>query len=210
TGVDALEKRKGTTSNSGAGTTEWGDTRITLIDTPAQGACTAEVERSLRVLDGAVGVFCAVGGVEVQSETVWYQANKHGVPRIAYINKMDRTGADFFGCIEQMKAKLGVLPAICALPAGEAGEFKGVIDLVEMKFIQRDLTDKTNTRYSLVDIPELYRAQAEEYRHLLLDTASHASDELVHLILEEQPVPNDLLRKALRKGTIEGKFTPVL
>ncbi len=130
TDFDPLERQKGITINSAAVTIEWGDTRITLIDTPGHVDFTAEVERSLRVLDGAVGVFCAVGGVEVQSETVWYQANKHQVPRIAYINKLDRTGADFFGCIQQMKDKLGVLPAICALPAGEANQFKGVIDLV--------------------------------------------------------------------------------
>src|SRR6202158_5700119 len=116
TDFDPLEKAKGITINSAAVTIDWGDTRISIIDTPGHVDFTAEVERSLRVLDGAVGVFCAVGGVEVQSETVWYQANKHNVPRIAYINKMDRMGADFFACIEQMKAKLGVLPAILAIP----------------------------------------------------------------------------------------------
>src|SRR5207249_2855052 len=115
-----------------------------LIDTPGHVDFTAEVERSLRVLDGAVGVFCAVGGVEVQSETVWFQADKHGVPRLAYVNKMDRLGADFFGCVEQMTRKLRVTPAICALPVGRENDFKGVIDLIEMKFIERDLTDKTN------------------------------------------------------------------
>src|SRR5215468_6335329 len=143
TDFDPLEKQKGITINSAAVTIEWGDTRISIIDTPGHVDFTAEVERSLRVLDGAIGVFCAVGGVEVQSETVWFQANKHNVPRIAYINKLDRMGADFFNCIEEMKQKLQVIPAVCALPAGEASEFEGVIDLVEMKFIQRDLTDKT-------------------------------------------------------------------
>src|SRR5438552_4286113 len=117
TDFDPLEKAKGITINSAAVTVEWNDTRITLIDTPGHVDFTAEVERSLRVLDGAVGVFCAVGGVEVQSETVWYQANKHRVPRLAFINKLDRMGADFFACIDQMKEKLGILPAICALPA---------------------------------------------------------------------------------------------
>src|SRR5207244_9979933 len=153
TDFDPLEKAKGITINSAAVTVEWGDTRITLIDTPGHVDFTAEVERSLRVLDGAVGVFCAVGGVEVQSDHVRHQANKHGVPRIAFVNKLDRMGADFFACIEQMKQKLQVIPAVCALPVGQAGEFKGVIDLIEMKFIQRDLSDKTNTRYTLVDIP---------------------------------------------------------
>src|SRR6266436_2992848 len=159
TDFDPLEKAKGITINSAAVSLEWRDFRFTLIDTPGHVDFTAEVERSLRVLDGAVGVFCAVGGVEVQSEKVWFQANKHGVPRLAYINKLDRMGADFFGCIEQMKEKLQVVPAICALPIGQSGEFKGVIDLVEMKFILRDLTDRANVKYSLVDIPESHREQ---------------------------------------------------
>src|SRR6266511_5442612 len=130
---DEEEQKRGITINSAATTCPWDRNgeryTINLIDTPGHVDFTAEVERSLRVLDGAVGVFCAVGGVEVQSETVWYQANKHQVPRIAFVNKLDRMGADFFGCIEQMKQKLGVLPAICALPAGQAGAFEGVIDL---------------------------------------------------------------------------------
>src|SRR5262249_18223604 len=209
TDFDPLEKQKGITINSAAVTIEWGDTRITLIDTPGHVAFPAEVERSLRVLDGAVGVFCAVGGVEVQSETVWYQANKHGVPRLAYVNKLDRMGADFFGCIEQMKQKLQVVPAIVAIPVGLSGEFKGIIDLIEMKFIQRDPNDKLNTKYSLIDIPASHAEEAAEYRRQLCETASLADDHLVELILEEKPVPNDLLKKALRKGTLEGKFTPI-
>src|SRR5262245_26662206 len=163
TDFDPLEKAKGITINSAAVTVEWGDTRINLIDTPGHVDFTAEVERSLRVLDGGVCVFCAVGGVEVQSETVWFQANKHNVPRIAYINKLDRMGADFFDCLEQMKSKLQCIPAICAIPVGQSNEFKGIIDLIEMKFIERDLTDKTNVRYTLVDIPESHKAQAKEY-----------------------------------------------
>jgi elongation factor G len=210
TDFDPLERQKGITINSAAVTIEWGDTRITLIDTPGHVDFTAEVERSLRVLDGAVGVFCAVGGVEVQSETVWYQANKHQVPRIAYINKLDRTGADFFGCIEQMKTKLGIIPAICALPAGQANEFVGVIDLIRMKLIQKDPKDRTHVKYDLVDIPEPYRARAEEYHGHLLEAASHADDELLELLLEGKPVPEELLMKALRAGTLSGKLTPVL
>src|SRR5436309_9082069 len=134
TDFDPLEKAKGITINSAAVTVEWNDTRITLIDTPGHVDFTAEVERSLRVLDGAVGVFCAVGGVEVQSEPVWHQANRHGVPRIAFINKLDRMCADFEACIEQMKEKLAIEPAVCTLPAGQSGEFAGVIDLIRMKF----------------------------------------------------------------------------
>jgi elongation factor G len=210
TDFDPLERQKGITINSAAVTIEWGDTRINLIDTPGHVDFTAEVERSLRVLDGAVGVFCAVGGVEVQSETVWFQANKHHVPRVAYINKLDRMGADFFDCIEQMKQKLQVIPAICALPVGQAGEFQGVIDLIEMKYIDRDKTDKTNVKYTLTDIPASHKAQAEEYHHQLLEAASHADDHLLELILEEKPVPKELLKKALRKGTLENKLTPIL
>jgi elongation factor G len=209
TDFDPLERQKGITINSAAVTIEWGDTRINLIDTPGHVDFTAEVERSLRVLDGAVGVFCAVGGVEVQSETVWFQANKHNVPRLAYINKLDRMGADFFDCIEQMKSKLRVIPAICALPVGQSGEFQGIIDLVEMKYIERDKTDKTNVRYNLVDIPASHKEQAEDYRHQLLEAASHADDHLLELILEEKPVSQELLKAALRKGTLENKLTPI-
>jgi elongation factor G len=209
TDFDPLEKQKGITINSAAVSIDWGDTSITLIDTPGHVDFTAEVERSLRVLDGGVCVFCAVGGVEVQSEKVWFQANNHNVPRIAYINKMDRMGADFFGCIEQMKEKLQVVPAICALPVGQAGEFKGVIDLIEMKFIERDLTDRTNTKYSLVDIPESHKAQAAEYHHHLLDAVSLVDDHITEILLEGKEVPREVLKAALRKGTLEGKLTPV-
>src|SRR5258708_10042723 len=116
TDFDPLGKAKGITINSAAVTVEWNDTQITLIDTPGHVDFTAEVERSLRVLDGAVGVFCAVGGVEVQSETVWHQANKHKVPRLAFVNKLYRMAADFYGCVQQMKAKFSIVPAICTIP----------------------------------------------------------------------------------------------
>src|SRR3954447_14735682 len=126
TDFDPLERQKGITINSAAVTVEWGEERITLIDTPGHVDFTAEVERSLRVLDGAVGVFCAVGGVEVQSETVWRQANKYKVPRLAFVNKLDRMGADFWGCVGQIKDKLLSVPAVCTLPAGQSNQFKGV------------------------------------------------------------------------------------
>jgi elongation factor G len=210
-----LEREKGITIKSHAIAMSYRakdgkDYQLNLIDTPGHVDFTAEVERSLRVLDGGVCVFCAVGGVEVQSETVWFQANKHNVPRIAYINKLDRMGADFFECLEQMKAKLHCVPAICSLPVGQSDDFKGVIDLVEMKFIQRDPTDKANVRYTLVDIPESHKAQAEEYHAQLLEAASHADDHLIELILDEKPVSKEQLKAALRKGTIEGKLTPVV
>src|SRR5712692_10587237 len=148
TDYDPLEAEKGITIQSAAVSVEWDGTQITLIDTPGHVDFTAEVERSLRVLDGAVGVFCAVGGVEVQSETVWHQANRHHVPRIAFINKLDRSGADFFGCVEQMVEKLGVEVALCTLPAGEGPEFKGIIDLIRMQFWAQDAGDPEHYKYS--------------------------------------------------------------
>ena len=209
TDFDPLEKAKGITINSAAVSLEWGDTEITLIDTPGHVDFTAEVERSLRVLDGAVGVFCAVGGVEVQSETVWHQANRHGVPRLAFINKLDRMGADFYDCVNQMKEKLQIVPAICTIPAGQSSAFTGVIDLVRMKFWEQDKTDPAHMRYKWIDIPETYREEAKKGREQLLDAASHACDELLEAVLEGKEVPEEMLRKAIRVGTLSGKITPV-
>jgi elongation factor G len=209
TDFDPLEKAKGITINSAAVTIDWGDTQIAIIDTPGHVDFTAEVERSLRVLDGAVGVFCAVGGVEVQSEKVWFQANEYKVPRLAYVNKLDRMGADFLGCVEQMKDKLRVVPAIVAIPVGLYTEFEGVIDLVEMKFILRDKQDRFNTKFSLVDIPASHLEEAQEAHRQLCEVASLVDDRIVELILEDKPVPKELLKEALRKGTLEGAFTPI-
>jgi len=209
TDFDPLEKAKGITINSAAVALEWGDTRITLIDTPGHVDFTAEVERSLRVLDGAVGVFCAVGGVEVQSETVWHQANRHGVPRIAFINKLDRMGADFFDCVEQMKNKLSIVAAVCTIPAGQSSAFEGVIDLIRMKFWDQDKTDPTHMKYQWLDIPAKYLELAQVWREHLLEAASHADDELIECLLEGKPVSEELIRRALRNGTISGKLTPV-
>src|SRR5918995_5595032 len=153
TDFDPLEKAKGITINSAAVTVEWGDTRITIIDTPGHVDFTAEVERSLRVLDGAVGVFCAVGGVEVQSETVWRQATKYKVPRLAFVNKLDRMGADFWGCVGQIRDKLLATPAVVTIPAGQDSAFEGLIDLIRMKFVTRDAADKTYRNFFLDDIP---------------------------------------------------------
>ncbi len=209
TDFDPLEKQKGITINSAAVSVDWGDNEINIIDTPGHVDFTAEVERSLRVLDGAVGVFCAVGGVEVQSETVWRQANKYRVPRIAFVNKLDRMGADFWGCVQQIREKLLTVPAVVTIPAGQDTAFEGIIDLIRMKFITRDTSDPTNRKFFLNDLPDKYRDEALARRAELLDTVSVASDELTELVLEEKPVPEDLLRKTLRKGTLEGLFTPV-
>jgi len=209
TDFDPLERQKGITINSAAVSIDWGENEINIIDTPGHVDFTAEVERSLRVLDGGVCVFCAVGGVEVQSETVWFQANKYKVPRIAYVNKLDRLGADFKDCIRQMKQKLQVTPAICAIPVGESSEFKGIIDLIDNKFVLKDDTDKTNRKYTLVDIPASHKDEAAMYREQLLETASLADDELAEMILEGKEVSKEKLLSALRKGTIENKFSPI-
>jgi elongation factor G len=209
TDFDPLERQKGITISSAAVSVAWGDNTINIIDTPGHVDFTAEVERSLRVLDGGVCVFCAVGGVEVQSETVWFQADKYKVPRIAFVNKLDRMGADFYDCIEQMKSKLRVTPAICTIPAGQSGEFKGIIDLIENKFVLKDDSDKTNRKYSLVDIPAAFKDEAAKYREQLLDTAALACDEITEMILEGKDVPKEKLRKVLREGTLARKFTPV-
>jgi elongation factor G len=209
TDFDPLERQKGITINSAAVSIDWGDNEINIIDTPGHVDFTAEVERSLRVLDGGVCVFCAVGGVEVQSETVWFQANKYGVPRIAYVNKLDRLGADFKDCIKQMQQKLRCVPAICTIPVGESSEFKGIIDLIDNKFVLKDDTDKTNRKYTLVDIPASHKDEAAMYREQLLETASLADDELAEMILEGKEISKEKLLSALRKGTIEGKFNPI-
>ena len=209
TDFDTLEKAKGITINSAAVSLEWGDTQITLIDTPGHVDFTIEVERSLRVLDGAVGVFCAVGGVEVQSETVWHQANRHGVPRLCFVNKLDRMGADFYGCVQQMQDKLQVIPAVCTIPAGQDEAFTGVIDLIRMKFWKQDPNDPAHMKYEWTEIPATYQKQAVEWREKLLDAASHACDELLTAILDGHEIPEEMIRKALRIGTLTGKLTPV-
>jgi elongation factor G len=210
TDYDPLEAEKGITIQSAAVSVDWNDTRITLIDTPGHVDFTAEVERSLRVLDGAVGVFCAVGGVEVQSETVWHQADRHRVPRLAFVNKLDRMGADFFGCIKQMREKLGIEPAVCALPAGQDAKFTGVIDLVRMKFWAQDPSDPTHQKYTCEEIPAEFREEAEQWREHLLEAASHGCDTVLEYIVEGKPVSEEMLRKALRTGAIAGKIVPVL
>ena len=214
TDFDPLERQKGITINSAAVSIDWADrdhqpVSINIIDTPGHVDFTAEVERSLRVLDGAVGVFCAKGGVEIQSETVWRQATRYKVPRIAYVNKLDRMGANFWGCVEQMKTKLGANPVVVTIPAGQDNALEGIIDLIEMKLITRDLNDKTNRKFFVTDVPEQYLAEAKARREQMLDGVSAASDEITELILEGKDVPSGLIRKALRKGTLDNTFTPV-
>ena len=214
TDFDPLERQKGITINSAAVSIDWADRNnepiaINIIDTPGHVDFTAEVERSLRVLDGAVGVFCAKGGVEVQSETVWRQATKYRVPRVAYVNKLDRMGADFWACVAQMRTKLGANPVAVTIPAGQDSALEGIIDLIQMKLITRDMDDKTNRKFFTTDVPERYLVEAQTRREQMLDGISVASDEITDALLEGKPVSDDLIRKALRKGTLDNLFTPV-
>jgi elongation factor G len=203
------EQNRGITITSAATTTIWKDCRINIIDTPGHVDFTAEVERSLRVLDGAVGIFCAVGGVEPQSETVWRQADAWSVPRIAFINKMDRTGADFFAVVEEIGAKLNAKPVPIMIPIGREGDFSGIIDLIEMQVLTWNVDDKGRT-FETMPIPEHLRPLAEEWRDKLLDVVSSNSDEITARILEEQEVPSGMIHLELRRLTLLQEATPVL
>ncbi len=202
------EQERGITITSAATTCTWDEHRINIIDTPGHVDFTVEVERSLRVLDGAIALFDSVAGVEPQSETVWRQADKYTVPRIAYINKMDRTGADFEKGVRTMIERLGAKPVPIQLPLGTEGDFVGVIDLVTMKAIT--YADEMGSDQLTGEIPEKLLAGAQVAREVLLDEASNYDDELVELILEEAEVPVDVLKRAIRAGTLGNHFTPVL
>lgn len=202
------EQERGITITSAATTCEWSDYRINIIDTPGHVDFTVEVERSLRVLDGAIALFDSVAGVEPQSETVWRQADKYHVPRIAYINKMDRIGADFNKGVQTMIDRLGAHPVPIQLPIGAESEFLGVIDLVEMKanIYKDDLGKEQET----VDIPAEFQDEAQAAREYLLEEVSHYDDELLELILEDGEISVERLKQAIRKATLEIRFTPVL
>ncbi len=202
------EKERGITITSAATTTSWRDVQINIIDTPGHVDFTVEVERSLRVLDGAVAVFCAVGGVEPQSETVWKQADRYGVPRIAFINKMDRLGADFARAVTMMVERLHARPVPVCLPIGAEDQFAGVIDLVAMN--ARIYRDELGTEFDDTDIPADYADLAAEARQNLLEAAAEADEEVMELFLADEAVPADLLVRALRRGTIEQGIVPVL
>ncbi|HUI69462.1 MAG TPA: elongation factor G [Spirochaetia bacterium] len=203
------EQERGITITAAATTCYWRDHQINIIDTPGHVDFTAEVERSLRVLDGAVVIFSAVEGVEPQSETVWHQADRYKVPRVAYINKLDRIGANFTGALDEMKAKLGTVPVPLQLPIGSESELEGVIDLVEMREIRWSQDDQGNTvLYSAVDSTRAEQARA--WRETLLDHLSHVSDKVTELYLAGADIPADALKAAVRQGTLRGSFTPVL
>jgi len=205
----AQEQERGITITSAATTAFWRDFRINIIDTPGHVDFTVEVERSLRVLDGAIAVFDSVAGVEPQSETVWRQADKYKVPRIAFINKMDRTGADFFASVQSMVDRLGAHPVPVQLPIGQEEHFRGVVDLVEMKATV--WTDDLGTSMSEEEIPAELAEQAHEYHHQLIDAVADHDDELMETYLgAEEKVTPDMLRRALRKATLDISVTPVL
>ena len=202
------EQERGITITSAATTAEWKGHRINIIDTPGHVDFTVEVERSLRVLDGAIALFDSVAGVEPQSETVWRQADKYHVPRIAYINKMDRIGADFERGVQTMVDRLGAHPVPIQLPIGSEAEFAGVIDLVKMKAIY--YLDELGTEQEEREIPAEHAGAAAAAREHLLEEVSHHDDELIELILEEREIPVELLQRAIRKATLEIALTPVL
>ncbi|MBI0392778.1 elongation factor G [Thermoactinomyces sp. CICC 24226] len=202
------EQERGITITSAATTAQWKGHRINIIDTPGHVDFTVEVERSLRVLDGAVGVFCAKGGVEPQSETVWRQADTYGVPRIAYVNKMDIIGADFYGAVEQMRERLNANAVPIQLPIGAEDTFEGIIDLINMKAIF--YLDDLGTRSEARDIPEEYKEKAEEYRTALVEAVAELDEELMMKYLEGEELTVDEIKAALRKGTCNVEITPVL
>ncbi len=202
------EKERGITINSAATTFFWRDHQINLIDTPGHVDFTAEVQRSLRVLDGAVAIFCAVGGVEPQSETVWHQADMYNVPRIAYVNKMDRLGADFFRVIDMMKEKLNAKPAVVELPIGAEENFVGVIDLIQEKAIYFDEEVK-GFRYSYEEIPEEMIEISRQWREKLVDLVAETDDELLNYYLENGTLTVEQIESGLRKATISNQLVPV-
>jgi len=202
------EQERGITITSAATTSFWKDHRIQIIDTPGHVDFTVEVERSLRVLDGACAVFCAVGGVEPQSETVWRQADTYGVPRIAYINKMDRSGADFYNVVDMMKTRLGARPVPIQLPIGAEDQFSGIVDLVEMNAVFFNEDDK-GINPTVGEIPADLKDDAEMYHHDMVEAAAEQDDELMMKFLEDEELTTDEIKAALRKACIANAITPV-
>ena len=202
------EQERGITITSAATTCFWHDHRINIIDTPGHVDFTAEVERSLRVLDGVVGLFCAVGGVEPQSETVWRQAEKYHVPRIAFINKMDRAGADFFQTVTMMQERLGARTLIVQLPLGTEETFQGVIDLIRMQAIVWE-EEGLGAAFHTTDIPQAYQAEAEAYRQQMIEALADYDEEIMERYLSDEELPSTLLQRVIRRGTISNLFTPV-
>jgi len=205
----AQEQERGITIQSAATTTYWRDCQINIIDTPGHVDFTAEVERSLRVLDGAIAVLCAVGGVQPQTETVWHQADQYKVPRVCFVNKMDRVGADFFGAIKDVVDKFGAVCVPLQIPIGQGSEFEGVIDLVNMREIRWD-AETEGEKMDISPIADSRLAEAKEWREKMLDAVSSKSDEITELILEGAEVPVALIIKEIRRATISRDFIPFI
>ena len=203
------EQERGITITSAATTCFWKDHRINIIDTPGHVDFTIEVERSLRVLDGAVAVFDSVAGVEPQSETVWRQANKYGVPRMCFINKMDRVGADFYRCLGMIEDRLGATPIILQLPVGAEADFLGVVDILNMNEIIWQ-QDTLGAEFKINELSDEYRQKAEAYKKKLVELAVEQDDEIMESYLDGKEPSIDELKKCIRKGTISGAFVPVL
>ncbi len=204
----AQEQERGVTITAAATTAHWRDHRINIIDTPGHVDFTVEVERSLRVLDGMVAVFCAVAGVQPQSETVWRQAGKYGVPRIAYVNKMDRTGADFHRVLHMMRERLGVRAVAVQLPVGQESEFRGVVDLISMKAILYH--DGEGRDYSEEAIPETMLPTVRRFREAMVEAAAETDEELMDKYLAGEDLSEDEIRRGLRRGVIRYAMVPVL
>ncbi len=203
------EQERGITITSAATTCFWKDHRINIIDTPGHVDFTIEVERSLRVLDGAVAVFDSVAGVEPQSETVWRQANKYGVPRMCFINKMDRVGADFYRCLDMIEDRLGATPIVLQLPVGAEADFLGVVDILNMHEIIWQ-QDTLGAEFKINEISDEYRQKAEEFKKKLVELAVEQDDEIMEHYLDGKEPNIEELKKCIRKGTINGAFVPVL
>lgn len=203
------EQERGITITSAATTCLWRDHRVNIIDTPGHVDFTIEVERSLRVLDGAVGVFCSVGGVEPQTETVWRQADKYQVPRIAFVNKMDRLGADFFRVVQMIKDRLGARAVPLQLPIGAEDKFIGVIDLVRMKAIVWE-DESLGAKFRDEAIPEELASAAAEYREKLIEAAADSDETIMEKYLEGHEISETELTKAIRSATLAIKIIPVL
>lgn len=204
----AQEQERGITITSADTTCFWRNRQINIIDTPGHVDFTAEVERSLRVLDGAIGVFCAVGGVQPQSETVWRQADRYGVPRIAFINKMDRTGANFGRVVEEMRQKLHALALPLQLPIGAEDAFEGVVDLIGMRALRFE--GELGSTVAVSEIPEALKEEAAAARERMLETVAESSEALLNLYLESGDLPEDKIREGIREATIHGHLVPVL
>ena len=202
------ERERGITITSAAISTNWRDHRINIIDTPGHVDFTIEVERSMRVLDGVIAVFCSVGGVQPQSETVWRQADRYAVPRIAFVNKMDRTGANFFKVYEQIKDRLRANPVPIQIPIGSENEFQGIVDLVRMK--AKIYKDDIGQEIEEIDIPPELMEQAQEYRTKMVEAVAETDEELLEKFMMEEEFTEEEIRTALRKGTIDGSIMPML